>query len=101
MKKTGIVCVDDNVNIIHFAAVPNLSNQNKMHGKEMNYSNIYIYPYIDPALPQKRYDLSMVDQIRTWHESISMDHGSSHAIDTENSFVSLRVSKFPSIFLAN
>jgi len=61
--------------------------KNKMHGKEMNYSNIYIYP----ALPQKRYDLSIVDYIRTWHEFISMesmDHESSHAIDTENSFVS-------------
>jgi len=59
-----------------------------MHGKEMNYSNIYIYPYIYPALPEKRYDLSIVDYIRTWHEFISMDNESSHAIDTENSFVS-------------
>ena len=56
--------------------------------KEMNYSKIYIYSYIYPALPLKRYDLSIVDYIRTWHEFISMDHESSHAIDTENSFVS-------------
>ena len=62
-----------------------------MHGKEMKYSNIYIYPYIYPALPQKRYDLSIVDQINTWRRFVSMDHGSSHAIDTVNSFVSKSV----------